>query len=177
VIWVAAGVFALAVAVNCASVYAQKRRRVYDRLGRWGWPAHITLLVVVWGAAIACMALLVGKVTWSLPDWVKPIGIALGIAGSMMFAAAIRELGLQSLFNGNFFGRAGFTDRGIYRLLSNPMYDAYCVLLVSLALRRADAVYLLLALESFIGLNLIEARIERIDAPRAGARQPGCGIV
>jgi protein-S-isoprenylcysteine O-methyltransferase Ste14 len=176
VIWLTGGVFALAVAVNCASVHAQKRHRVYDRLGRWGWPAHIALLVLVWGAAIACMALLVGKVTWSLPGWVKPIGLALGVAGSLMFGAAIRELGIQSLFNGNFFGRASFTDRGIYRVLSNPMYDAYCVLLVSLALRRADAVYLLLAVESFIGLNVIEARIERIDGPEA-ARPPGCGIV
>jgi protein-S-isoprenylcysteine O-methyltransferase Ste14 len=168
VIWVGAGIFAVAVAANCASVHAQKRHRVYDRLGRWGWPAHIVLLVLVWGAAVVCLALAGDKATWPMAGWVRPIGWVVGALASLIFGTALRELGLQSLFNGNFFGRGAYSDHGIYRRLANPMYDAFLLAFVSIALRRADAVYFLLAVESLILLNVIEARVERVegvDAP------------
>ena len=43
------------------------------------------------------------------------------------------------------------------------MYVAYTLSFVSLALREADAVYLLFALVSLVGLQGIESRVERID--------------
>jgi protein-S-isoprenylcysteine O-methyltransferase Ste14 len=169
VIGLSAGVFALAVAINCLSVHAQRRHRAYDRLGRWGWPAHIALLTLAWGGAIVCFAFIKGRAVWPLAGWVRPLGIVVGALASLTFGAALRELGLQSLFNGNFFGRAVFSERGIYRVLANPMYDAFLLAFVSLALRRADAIYFLFALESLVGLNLIEARVERVELPDAAA--------
>lgn len=169
--WVAALALAVAAAVNCAAVHLQRRHGAYDRLGRRAWPAHIALLCAVWGAAIACIALSGGEARWPLPDWVRPLGLLLGLLGTALFGAAFRELGLQSLFNGNFFGRGDGIAGGVYRVLADPMYDAYALLLLSLALRRADAAYLLLALESVVLLNLVEARVERVvPAPALSAR-------
>lgn len=48
---------------------------------------------------------------------------------------------------------------GVFRIVANPMYDGY-TLAFGQALRCRNAVYLLLAAESYLLLNRIEARIE-----------------
>lgn len=173
--WLAVAAFVLAIAVNCVSVYAQKHYRAYDRFGRWAWPAHIALLCAVWGAAVAAMILVpivAPDPSWPLPTWVRPIGLVVGVLASVIFGLAIRELGVQSLFNGNFFGYERYASGGIYGLLDDPMYIAYTLSFVALAFRQADAVYLLLALVSVVGLNVVEARVERVDAPAEHAPAP-----
>ncbi len=160
-----------AIAINSVAVWAQKQHRFYDRVfGRRAWPAHIALLVVVWGAAIALVVVLVAtgpELSWPLPTWVRPLGLVVTVAASVIFGLAVRALGAQSLFNGNFFGRGRFTDAGVYAVLADPMYVAYTLSFVSLALREADAVYLLFALVSLVGLQGVEARVERIDVAAA----------
>ena len=172
-LWIALAALAVAIAVNCVAVWGQKRHRFYDRaFGRRAWPAHIALLVVVWGTAIALVVVLVlagPEISWPLPTWVRPFGLLVTVAASVIFGLAIRALGAQSLFNGNFFGRGRFAETGIYAVLADPMYVAYTLTFVSLTLRQADAVYLLFALVSLVGLQGIEARIERIDVAAAVA--------
>ncbi len=163
--WLAPLLFAFAAAVNSGSVLAQKRRRAYDRLGRWGWRAHIALLVVVWGAAVVAIVLVGRDWVVALPGWVRPIGIVTGVIASLTFAAALRELGVQSLFNGNFFRRGSYSAEGVYALLAHPMYDAYVLSLISLGLREANAAYFVLAAESALALNVVEARVEGVERP------------
>src|ERR1700759_3482402 len=143
-LWIALAALVAAIAVNCLAVHAQKRHRLYDRwFGRRAWSAHIALLVVIWGAAIAAIVVLVvvgPEVSWPLPPWVRPLGLVVSVAASVIFALAIRELGAQALFNGNFFGHRRFSDASIYRVLSDPMYVAYTLSFVSLALPEVDAV-------------------------------------
>jgi protein-S-isoprenylcysteine O-methyltransferase Ste14 len=170
-LWIALAALAGAIAVNCVAVWAQKRHRFYDRVfGRRAWPAHIALLVTVWSTAIVLIVVLVlegPEISWPLPVWVRPIGLAVSLAATLIFGQAIRALGAQALFNGNFFGRARFAEGGIYGRLRDPMYVAYTLSFVSLALREADAVYLLFALVSLVGLQGVEARVERIDVAAA----------
>ncbi|HEY2220637.1 methyltransferase [Actinomycetospora sp.] len=168
-LWLAIAALASAIAVNCVAVWAQKRHRAYDRLGRWAWPAHIALLVVVWGGAVLAIVLLVlhgPEIRWPLPSWVRWPGLVLGLIATMVFGQGIRQLGAQSLFNGNFFGHGRpFTREGIYEWLDDPMYVAYTATFVALAMRQADAIYLLLAVVSAVGLNLVESRVERFEEP------------
>jgi protein-S-isoprenylcysteine O-methyltransferase Ste14 len=172
-LWIALAALVAAIAVNCVAVWAQKHHRFYDRVfGRRAWPAHIALLVVVWGATIALVVVLVAvgpEPSWPLPTWVRPFGLLVTVAASVIFGLAIRALGAQALFNGNFFGRGRFADGGVYAVLADPMYVAYTLSFVSLTLREADAVYLLFALVSLVGLQGVEARVERIDVAAAMA--------
>lgn len=171
-LWIALAALVVAIAVNCLAVWAQKHHRFQERVfgPRWAWPAHIALLVLVWGAAVALVVVLVivgPEVSWPLPTWVRPFGLVVTVVASVIFGLAIRALGAQSLFNGNFFGRERFADGGIYAVLADPMYVAYTLSFVSLTLREADAVYLLFALVSLVGLQGVEARVERIDVAAA----------
>ncbi|NMO92253.1 methyltransferase [Actinomycetospora sp. TBRC 11914] len=170
-LWIALAALAGAIAVNCVAVWAQRRHRFHDRVfGRWAWPAHIALLVVVWGAAVALVAVLVvvgPEPSWPLPAWVRPLGLVVSVSASVVFGLAIRALGAQALFNGNFFGRGRLAEGGIYAVLADPMYVAYTLSFVSLTLRQADAVYLLFALVSLVGLQGVEARVERFDVAAA----------
>lgn len=172
-LWTALAALAAAIAINCVAVWAQRQHRFYDRVfGAWAWPAHIALLVVVWGAAIALVVALVlvgPEVSWPLPSWVRPLALVATVTASVIFGLAIRALGAQALFNGNFFGRARFADGGVYAVLADPMYVAYTLSFVGLTLREADAVYLLFALVSLVGLQGLEARVERIDVAAAVA--------
>lgn len=170
-LWIAITALVVAIAVNCAAVWAQKRHRFYDRrFGRYAWPAHIALLVVVWGGAVALIVVLVyagPEVSWPLPQWVRLPGLAVGVVATTIFGIAIRQLGAQALFNGNFFGHGRpFNRHGMYALLADPMYASYTLSFVAVALREADAVYFLLALVSFVGFK-VEAWVERVEEPDA----------
>lgn len=170
-LWIALAGLAGAIAVNCVAVWAQKHHRVYDRLfGSRAWTAHIVLLVLAWGTAIALVVVLVlegPEVSWPLPTWVRPFGLVVSLGATLVFGQAIRALGAQALFNGNFFGRGRFAEGGVYAWLNDPMYVAYTLTFVSVALREADAVYLLFALVSLVGLQGVESRVERIDVAAA----------
>lgn len=176
-LWAALASLAVAITVNCVAVHAQKRHRFYDRFGRWDWTAHIVLLVVAWGAAIGlmtAMGIAGPEVSWPMPTWVRPLGLVVGIAASVIFGLAIRELGAQALFNGNFFGRGRpFNRASIYRLMADPMYVAYTLTFVGLAFRFADAVWFLFAAISAVGLNVVESRVERYsDSEAMGTTAP-----
>jgi protein-S-isoprenylcysteine O-methyltransferase Ste14 len=169
VLWLAITALVVAIAVNCAAVWAQKRHRFYDRrFGRYAWPAHIALLVLVWGAAIAAIVALVvvgPEPSWPLPHWVRLPGLAVGVVATTIFGLAIRQLGAQALFNGNFFGHGRpYSHAGMYALLADPMYVGYTLSFVALALREADGVYLLLAAVSYVGFK-VEAWFERVEEP------------
>ena len=52
-----------------------------------------------------------------------------------IFGLAIRQLGAQALFNGNFFGHGRpVSHAGMYALLADPMYVGYTLSFVALAL-------------------------------------------
>ncbi len=90
---------------------------------------------------------------------------------SVLWLWTFAQLGPVRTANGNIFGRGPTepVDEGPFRYLQNPMYDSYLLTFVGLALWKANAQYLVLALESYVLLNLVEGRVEN----RAIQRQRG----
>lgn len=164
-------VFALAAGVNTASVWAERRCRLLSRLfGKRAFAAHVALISPPWAVAVAMIASTGGSTRLRLPHPLRPLGWCLCALAAVVWVDAFRRMGPRRTANGDFFDRDAPEPvlTGVYRLLRNPMYDAYALGLAAAALATGSPAYLPLAAESFLLLNLVEARIERPDAGGTG---------
>ena len=157
--------FALAAAagINTASGALQQRAAVLTRrFRRRGWYVHLALVVPPWAAFLLLLRGLGRQVCWPLPPCVRPFGAPVLAAAGALWVAAFAQLGGATTGNGDLFGHGKRTrvTGGIFRVRRNPMYDSYVLALVGLALRRANAAYLLLAGEAIVLLHGVEARVE-----------------
>jgi len=156
-------VFALATAINTASVVIEQKGALLTRfVGSRAWYLHLAVITPAWVWFLALARRLGEHADWPLPPVVRPFGVSVLVVGVIIFILAFRELGFAGMANGYFFGRTSKTPvrSGVYRLLKNPMYDSYAVILIGVGLYAANAAYLLLAGESMVLLNLLEARVE-----------------
>jgi protein-S-isoprenylcysteine O-methyltransferase Ste14 len=155
--------FALAAGANTASVAVEQRWSLLTRwLGRRGWYVHLGIVVPLWALFLALVPGLGRYVSWPISGRLRPLGTVLLGAAALLWLLAYRQLGGARTANGNIFGHGSRArvDGGVFRILRNPMYDSYALALAGLALRRGNSVYLLLAAESFLLLNQVEARVE-----------------
>lgn len=149
----------LAVAVNSCSVHLQKRRRVYDKF-RHGMLLHALIILPFW-LLFGFLASTLGR-NYQLPTISLPaFGFALATLAASIFIAAVYTLGPGSLINSNFFKVTEFTQNGIYKFLKNPIYDSYWLFFLAFGFITSNAAYFIIAGLSFIGLNVVESRIER----------------
>lgn len=159
----ASALFALAAAVNTSSVALQQRHRYLTRsLGRAGWYAHLALITPPWALFLLSLAKLDRASRWRLPVQMRPLGAPILAAAGLLWTLAFKRLGPARMANGYFFGAADsqpVTD-GVFHWLENPVYDSYALALVGQALLGADARYLVLAAESVLLLNWLEAGVE-----------------
>lgn len=156
-------IFAVAAGINTGSVVLQRRNGFLTRrFGARGWYLHLALITPGWVVFLILLARIGNHVRWPLPSALRPVGVVLLLMSSGTWLWAFAQLGPERVANGYFFGRGPRepVEGGLFRQLRNPMYDSYLVALVGLALFRAKAVYLVLALESYLLLNLMEARVE-----------------
>lgn len=159
----AMAVFAVATAIDTASVAIQQKSALLTRFfGSRAWYVHLAVIIPAWVWFLALARRLGERAYWPLPPVVRPFGIPVLAVGVILFVLAFRELGFAGMANGYFFGRTRKTPvrSGVYRLLKNPMYDSYAVILIGVGLYTTNAAYLLLAGESLVLLNLVEARVE-----------------
>lgn len=152
--------FALAIGVNSGSVFAQKRFEFYSRWRNNGWLLHSLVILPFWTIFIYLLINLNSH--YLLRFQAAPVigYIFYGLA-ALLFWLAIREIGWQSLLNGNWFGRGKISHLGIFNILENPIYDSYLLAFIGAALVDGNAAYFVIGLESYIGLNVIEGRIEQ----------------
>lgn len=131
-------------------------------LGRAGWYTHLALITPPWALFLFSLAKLDSGSRWRLPPQVRPLGAAVLAAAGLLWTLAFKRLGPARMANGYFFGAAdpGPVTEGVFRSLENPVYDSYALALVGQALLRADARYLVLAAESVVLLNGLEASVE-----------------
>lgn len=156
-------VFAAATALNTGSVALQQRHAVLTRrFGERGWYVHLALVLPAWGVFLSHLRGLNARVRWPLPPLVRPLGLPVLGTAVALWLLAYRQLGGARTANGNIFGH-GPTSRlegGLFRFVDNPMYLSYVLAFVGLALRRTNAVYLVLAVESYLLCYQVEARAE-----------------
>jgi len=166
------GLFALAAAVNTASVANEQRTAwATRRFGPNAWHAHLLLIAPSWLAFLASLPGVARAVALPLPRRGRPAGWALVAVSVGLWLAGYRQLGLERTANGYFFGRGASqpVSGGIFRWLRNPMYDSYALAFAGSALVSANAVYLLVAAESVLLLNFFEAKVENRPFSRPAA--------
>lgn len=167
------GVFALAAGINTASLAREQDTGwLTRRFGRRAWYAHLLLISPAWMAFLFSLTRVDPKARWSLPGLLRPAGWGLVAASAGLWVAAYRQLGPDRTANGYFFGRGPSepVTGGIYRWLRDPMYDAYALAFAGGGLATANAVYLLLAAQSVLLLNLLEAGVENRPFSRPPTR-------
>ena len=155
--------FAAAVVVNTTSVELQQRHRWLTRwFGSKDWYAHLLLITPGYLWFFGALKQLGGTVRWPLPAAWQGFNQPVLAASTLLWLEAYRQLGLAEMLNRNFFSRGSTRAArgGMFRWFRDPVYVSYVLAFVGWALRRRNAVYLLLAAESWLLLNVIEARVE-----------------
>jgi protein-S-isoprenylcysteine O-methyltransferase Ste14 len=153
--------FALAIGINSGSVFAQKHFKFYNRWRNNGWLLHSLVILPFWTIFIYLLLNLNSHYLIRFQA-VPVIGYIFFALATLLFGLAIREIGWQSLLNGNWFGRGKISHSGIFTFLKNPIYDSYLLAFIGAALAGGNAAYFVIALESYIGLNIIERQVEQI---------------
>lgn len=153
--------FALAIGINSGSVFAQKRFGFYDRWPNNGWLLHSLVILPFWTIFIYLLINLNSHYLLRFQA-VPFLGYVLFGLATLLFGLAICEIGSQSLLNGNWFGRGQISHAGIFNFLENPIYDSYLLAFIGAALAGGNTAYFVIALESYIGLNIIESQVEKI---------------
>ncbi len=164
--------FALAAGINTASVALQLRTGFLTRrYASKAWYVHLAIVTPGWLLFLYLVSTLGRHREWPLPEQLRPAGILLLALGSALWIWTFVQLGAERTANGNIFGRGPTepVEKGAFRYLENPMYDSYILAFAGLALWKANAQYLLLALESYVLLNLVEASVENKAVNSEGA--------
>lgn len=150
-------VFALAAAVNTGSVALLTRH-----FGRRGWSIHLVLVLPLWGVFLSLLPGLGQHVRWPLPRGPRLLGLLILGGAAALWVLAYRQLGGAHTANGNLFGHGeqARVTGSVFRFVENPVYLSYLLAFIGLALRRGNTVDLLLAGESYVLLNQVEAKAE-----------------
>jgi len=153
----------LAVAVNSTSVYLQKHKLFYDKFER-GLLVHGLTITPFWVLFALLLSGLNGTYKIDIPEYLG-VGYLSVIIAIGLFVVSIRQLGLGALVNANFFKKNSIkpVSLGIYKLFKDPIYDSYFLLFIGLGFAMSNAAFFIIATISFIGLNIIESKVERIE--------------
>lgn len=157
----AIGLLVLAIGVNSVSVYLQKSRHIYKRFGSNALKVHSAIISFFWLLFIGS-EFLVSRSSWSQTAY-PILGLTIMAVALIIFVAAFRQVGLQGLGNGNFFGHATRRLKGIYRFMPEPMYLSYVIWFMGLGMLTGQKAFFLIALVAFVGLFFVEAQIERVS--------------
>ena len=151
-IWLAIAAFA-----NTLSVAAEGWLALHTRLfGRRAWLAHTVVILPGWLCFLASLqSIRPGERRWPMGRLVEGIG-------AVMVGLGFLELGPAGAVNGDLFGLGSWRQQagGIYQRLHNPIYSGYALLLLGRALRLGSVRLGLVAAESLLLLNVVEARVE-----------------
>ena len=155
--------FAAAAGINTASVAIEQRHGLLTRcFGSRAWYAHLAVISPGWTWFFLMLRRLGTRTVWPLPGELRALGSALLLLGAAGWLSAFIQLGPVRTLNGSNFGRvdADPITGGAFHWSRSPMYDSYVIALIGRALRDGNGAFLLLAAQSFVLLNLIEAPVE-----------------
>lgn len=158
-------VLLIAVLTNSFSAWLQRRHKFYDHLGPTAWNTHQFVIAPAWLVFFVMSTQIGTFLTWPLPINLPELGWLVLIIAIILFASAIKVLGVQALTNGNLFGIGPkkHVQHGIYRYLNHPIYDSFALVYIAAGLITANGAYILLALVLHALLNHIQANLEKMD--------------
>lgn len=148
-------------------IFARRHPQMSEPKRHKLWITHLWLNGIIWSVLVVWLTI----IQFSLPTNLdvsftfKWIGIALFILGITMVIAISFVLNFQNLMGLRFFYPAE-TKRipsSLYRILNNPMYDGFILILVGLALWLGVVQDFYLAFASFLLLNVILASVENYE--------------
>jgi|GEM_PF-4533442 len=143
------------------------------RIIPWSFRMHCAVMGTLWSlwnvGIITLIVLL--PMTLSFPLWARATGILLSLLGLIFIIWHRLLLGRARLLGGRFFDARydTWTSGGLYRYLSDPIYDGIFLLFAGLFLWRGNTDFLLPAAASLLLLNCFLAPIENTPTPRSGS--------
>ncbi len=145
---------------NSTSVFLQKRWRVYDVFigKKHALLVHGLLISFAW-CQVLVVAIFVTRSTWIF-DSIPSLGMLVFASAVWLFVMAVKDIGMGSLVNSNFFGRHLSTKSQLYEKLKHPIYLSYILMFVGIGISSGQFGYLLAAASLLIGLSLL-AYIEK----------------
>ena len=158
---IAISLFGLAIAVNAASVFVQRRYKLHEKLfSNHAYLAHRILINVFWLAAIAGV---IWAATQTAPNPNIPVhrfGETLSWLGILGFIFSLKEIGFAGMQNRDQFTGERKELKGIYYYVHDPMYMSFTFILLGVALSTGIYAFYAFAFLSLIGLQGILAAIE-----------------
>jgi protein-S-isoprenylcysteine O-methyltransferase Ste14 len=161
----ACAAFAAAVTVSHGAFLVRAKRAagapeaVRERLWRWHNRINGTLWVLLFLWVVLLQGLLPAS---TVPPPARVAGLVLFAAGILLVGHTRRLLGCARAMGVRFFfpERAAWVDDDVYRVLNNPMYDGFVLVLVGAGAMLGIKGDFALAGASFVLLNLGLAQVE-----------------
>jgi protein-S-isoprenylcysteine O-methyltransferase Ste14 len=130
------------------------------------WPFHMHLWIMrglwnLWNAGIVLLVIFLPATT-AFPTGLRIAGMALVLLGLILNIWHRMLLGRERFMGGRCFERKydTRTNGGLYRYLQNPIYDGIIMTFIGLAIWRENSGFLLLAVATFLFLNVFIGIIE-----------------
>ena len=165
--WTTVGLFAFSSGLQTGLLYIQRRSGCLSRW--WGGRAfsiYNFITVAPWTAFLLLYVTLQFRQHPELPWpslWVQVLGVVLVLAGAVLALQVAILLGPARLNGLRHFTGATGVERivsGPFRWMDNPMYTGYFFVLLGVALWKNSLYDLVIASESLLLLNGLQATIE-----------------
>ncbi len=167
--WATVGLFLLSSGLQAGLIYLQ---HTSGRLSSWwgslAFPIYNVITLIPWAAfALAYVTLQFRQhppLPWS-NLWLQVIGGILVVSGTCLSVWVATLFGPARLNGLRHFAGATKEERiasGPFRWIDNPMYTGYFLILLGIALWQNSLYDLVIALESLLLLNGVQARIENL---------------
>ena len=171
--WATLGLFAFSSVLQTGLIYVQQRSATLSRW--WGGRAfaiYNLITLIPWVAFLLTYVTLQFEQHPTLPWsslWLQVIGGFLALSGAVLALWVARLFGPARLNGLRHFIGATDEERigyGPFRWIDNPMYTGYFLILMGIALWQNSLYDLIIALESLLLLNGVQARIENSGLSR-----------
>ena len=159
--YIVCGLFILAIAVNSASVYAQKKSVFYPRFGKHAHTVHSIIISVFWLTFVVSYVLMEANATNNFFQNVA-LGVGLKAVSVVLFLLSLKEIGPGALSNKNLFTGRNKQLGSVYKYIREPMYMSYTLFIFGSGVLTGEITFYILGIICIIGLQIIEAKSESV---------------
>ncbi len=171
--WTTLGLFAFSSVLQTGLIYVQQRSgSLSDWWGARAFSIYNFVTLAPWAAFLLFYGTLQFEEYPPLPWsslWLQALGVVLVLSGAVLALWVATLFGPARLNGLRHFTCATKEERivtGPFRWIDNPMYTGYFLILMGIALWQNSLYDLVIALESLLLLNGVQARIENSGLSR-----------